>query len=209
MNNIDQGSEHMAAREFPPILQLDQAGNPHGWITYQDSVTYYAKDLVLWDAGSVEFDVHGGTNAKTGERSSMTINTILAIKGEVSAKRMEMFNRTPLTNRALFRRDWNICAYCGEKFSESHLTRDHIVPRSKGGPDIWSNVVTACGSCNKAKDNKLLENTNLKLLYVPYEPNRAEFLILLKANRILADQMEFLLKRVPKDSRVRQLELAA
>ena len=132
----------------------------------------------------------------------MTINTIVAIKGAVSAKRMELFNRTPLTNRALFRRDHNLCAYCGETFTIAHLTRDHIVPRSKGGPDEWENVVTSCGKCNKIKDNKLLEDTNMELLYVPYAPNRAEFLIL-QNRRILADQMEFLLKRVPQESRLR------
>jgi hypothetical protein len=194
----------MKVEELPPVLQLDQGGNPHGWISYQDSAYYYAKNLVSWSMGEVEFDLRGGTNAKTGEQSRLTINTIVAIKGEVSAKRMEMFNRTPLTNKALFRRDHNICAYCGEVFVTAQLTRDHIVPRSKGGPDVWENVVTSCGKCNKAKDNKMLENTNMELLYVPYAPNRAEFLIL-SNRRILADQMEFLLKRVPANSRVRDL----
>ena len=194
----------MNLNELPPVLQLDKAGNPHGWISYQDSVYYYAKDIVAWSMGEVEFTLRGGTNAKTGERSKLTVNTIIAIDGEVSAKRMEMFNRTPLTNRALFRRDWNLCAYCGEEFTIAQLTRDHVIPRSKGGPDVWENVVTACGKCNKAKDNNLLEDTNMELLYVPYAPNRAEFLIL-QNRRILADQMEFLLKRVPQDSRVRQL----
>ena len=194
----------MNVEELPPVLQLDVGGNPHGWITYQDSAYYYAKDLVSWSMGKVEFDLRGGTNAATGQRTVMTVNTIIAIKGDVSAKRMEMFSKTPLTNKALFRRDWNLCAYCGDTFTIANLTRDHVIPRSRGGVDEWTNVVTACGKCNKFKDNKLPEEVHMQLLYVPYAPNRAEFLIL-QNRRILADQMEFLLKRVPKDSRVRQL----
>jgi hypothetical protein len=41
----------------------------------------------------------------------------------------------------------------------------------------------------------------MKLLYVPYAPNRAEYLILMNRT-ILADQMEFLKARVTKDSRI-------
>ena len=41
----------------------------------------------------------------------------------------------------------------------------------------------------------------MELLYLPYVPNRAEFLIL--SNRqILADQMDFLARHVPAKSRV-------
>ena len=42
----------------------------------------------------------------------------------------------------------------------------------------------------------------MTLLYTPYVPNKAEYLIL--SNRhILADQMDFLVQHVPKQSRVR------
>lgn len=194
----------MNVEQLPLVLQLDQAGNPHGWITYERSAYYYAKDLVAWSMGEVEFNLRGGTNIKTGKQSTMTINTIIAVKGEMSQKRMDVFNRTPLTNTALFRRDWNICGYCGEEFTNNELTRDHIIPRSKGGPDVWENVVSACSPCNKHKDARTPEEANMELLYVPYAPNRAEFLIL-KNRRILADQMEFLIKRVPAGSRVHQL----
>lgn len=203
-SSTEQGSKHMNVETLPLVLQLDSAGNPHDWISYQDSAYYYAKDLVAWSMGEVEYDLRGGTNAATGERSTLTINTIIAIKGHISEKRMEVMNRVPLTNKALFRRDWNICAYCGDEFSNSDLTRDHVQPRSRGGLDRWENVVSSCGSCNKRKDNKTPEEANMPLLFVPYAPNRAEYLIL-KNRNILADQMEFLLKRVNKNSRAHEL----
>lgn len=44
------------------------------------------------------------------------------------------------------------CAYC--RRLTSHLTTDHVVPRSKGGPDEEWNRVQACGQCNLSKANR-------------------------------------------------------
>lgn len=190
-----------AVRELPLVLQLDVSGTPQQWITYEDSCYHYAKNNVVWSMGETEFDVFGGTCAATGKQSRLTINTIIAVKGQMSPKAMLHYNRVPLTNVTLFRRDQNICAYCGNEFSASHLTRDHIHPTSRGGKNVWTNVVTACSSCNKLKDNKLLEEAGMELLYLPHVPNRSEWLIL-RNRKILADQMQFLLKQVPKESRL-------
>lgn len=46
------------------------------------------------------------------------------------------------------------CHYCG---SENELTRDHVMPRSRGGTDDASNIVFACRSCNSAKGNRTPE----------------------------------------------------
>jgi len=191
-------------RELPLVLQLDVSGNPQQWITYETSAYHYAKGNVAWAMGEVDFDLRGGICAATGIQSILTINTIIAIKGHPNPKAMKHYNRVPLTNKTLFRRDQNLCAYCGTTFSTSRLTRDHIHPVSRGGLNKWTNVVTACAGCNKAKDDKLLANTNMQLLYVPYVPNRAEWL-LLQNRKVLADQMEFLMKRVPKVSRLHDL----
>lgn len=40
------------------------------------------------------------------------------------------------------------CIYCG---AEESLTWDHIVPLDEGGPDVISNQVPACQSCNSSK----------------------------------------------------------
>lgn len=186
---------------FPPILQLDVAGNPQKWITFQDSVYHETKDNIAWKMGAVNFDVHGGTNALSGQQSIVTINTIIALKGKLSPRANKHYNRVPLTNKTLFRRDQSICAYCGETFPTHKLTRDHVIPTSRDGRNIWANVVTACASCNKMKDNHLLENISMQLRYIPYAPSRSEWLIL-QNRKVLADQMEFLLKRVPKESRL-------
>lgn len=188
-------------RELPLVLQLDVSGIPQQWITYEESAYHYAKGNVAWSLGAVDFDIYGGTCAATGERSKLTINTIIAVDGKLSPKAMAHYNRVPLSNRTLFRRDQNVCAYCGGEFLSSQLTRDHVHPTSKGGKNVWTNVVTACSPCNKRKDDMTLEQTGMELLYVPYVPSRSEWLIL-QNRKILADQMEFLLKGVPKASRL-------
>ncbi|MDI6689688.1 MAG: HNH endonuclease [Actinomycetota bacterium] len=43
------------------------------------------------------------------------------------------------------------CVYCGCK---ENLSFDHIIPRNRGGPDITSNLVLACKSCNSSKGDK-------------------------------------------------------
>lgn len=191
----------MVTRELPLVLQLDVAGNPSRWITYEDSAYYYSKELVAWAMGEVEFTLHGGTNAATGRQSTLTMNTIIAVRGDMSDKQATASLRVPLSNKTLFRRDQNLCAYCGDSRPVSDLTRDHILPSSRGGANNWMNCVTACSSCNKHKDDRTPEEAGMQLLYVPYEPNRAEYLIL-QNRKILADQMKFLLAKVPRQSRL-------
>jgi 5-methylcytosine-specific restriction endonuclease McrA len=48
------------------------------------------------------------------------------------------------------------CAYCGAKTSP--LTKDHIVPLSKGGDHSLHNVIPACRACNCAKWDQNLED---------------------------------------------------
>ncbi|HQR05094.1 MAG: HNH endonuclease [Proteobacteria bacterium] len=183
----------------PLILTLDQHGAPHRWVSWQHACFYYAKDLVAWAIGANSFVFHGGINRVTGERSEICTNSIIAIRGKTLGGRSAR-QTPPLTNRELFHRDRHICAYCGEELSGSRLTRDHVVPVSQGGRDIWMNVVAACKDCNQLKSGRTPEQARMELLYAPYVPNKAEYLILCN-RQILADQMDFLARQVPAQSR--------
>lgn len=185
------------------ILKLDATGQPNEWLSHQDAIVYHAKGLVAWQLGEGPDNVlfRGGENRITGETSRIVTAPIIAIKGKVYSKRAM---KTPtLTNRALFSRDRHLCAYCGKTFHEDDLTRDHIVPTSRNGADKWMNVVTACGYCNHKKDDRLLEECGMQLLYVPYVPNWAEKLIL-QERKVLACQMDYLKSFIPEHSRVWQ-----
>ena len=63
------------------------------------------------------------------------------------------------------------------------------------------NVVTACRQCNGHKRNRLPQEAGMELLYAPYIPNKAEYLILTN-RRIFVDQMEFLRQHVSVHSRL-------
>lgn len=174
----------------PLILRLDISGSPIRWIPWQDAVNLYSREMIAWTAGDSVFTFHGGTSRMTGERSIVEINSIIAVKRSRHGKHNKRVI-PPLTNRELFLRDAFLCMYCGHKFSEMALTRDHIVPISKGGKDRWSNVVTACRHCNTRKGDRTPERAHMPLLAIPYIPNWAEYLAL-SNRKILADQMEFL-----------------
>jgi 5-methylcytosine-specific restriction endonuclease McrA len=186
---------------FPLILTLDQHGVPHRWVSWQHACFYYARNQVAWVVGENSFVIHGGINRITGLRSEIQANSIIAIRGKALAGK-SLHQVPPLTNRELFHRDRHICAYCGEELSSSRLTRDHINPVSQGGRDTWMNVVAACRGCNQYKSGRTPEQAGMELLYAPYVPNKAEYLILSNRN-ILADQMDFLARHVPSQSRVR------
>ncbi len=188
------------SRRYPLILTLDQNGIPHRWINWQHAVWYYAKARIAWETGSEAFTVTGGKCRHTGTVSRITAASIIAIRGKAMA--IKGFTQVPpLNNRELFHRDRHICAYCGNLFVAAKLTRDHITPYSRRGVDAWMNVVTACRPCNERKGSRLPEEAGMELVYAPYVPNRAEFLILAN-RRILVDQMEFLKQHVSANSRV-------
>lgn len=178
------------------ILRLDVTGRPLDWISRRTAALMYVRGQVAWEAGEQTFRMLGGTARSTGKRSYLDINSIIAGRGIALLGSWD--ESTPaLTNDGLFSRDNYLCMYCGGKFPISMLTRDHVLPRSRGGGDDWENVVTACKPCNARKDNmtiKEAEKLDIRLLAVPYRPNIAEGLILQNRN-ILADQMEFLSMR--------------
>lgn len=181
---------------FPQILTLDVTGHPHSWMHWQDAVTLKVKGRIAWEQGDGDFLIRGGISRSTGLESQVHINSIVALKEKFKRR-----DNVVLTNGNLFQRDLHICGYCGRHFREDKLTRDHIVPRSRGGKDTWTNVITACKACNNFKDNKTPEEADMPLLFVPYVPNYAEALIL-RGRHILADQMEFLKAHLPAHSRL-------
>jgi 5-methylcytosine-specific restriction endonuclease McrA len=60
-------------------------------------------------------------------------------------------SRRRITRRAVFARDSWTCQYCGRT---THLTVDHVMPRSRGGASDWENIVTSCAPCNRRKGDR-------------------------------------------------------
>jgi 5-methylcytosine-specific restriction endonuclease McrA len=83
--------------------------------------------------------------------------------------------RRQVTNTFLFARDDYSCQYCGRHKAElkgrQFLTRDHVIPLSRGGANSWRNVVTSCSPWNNRKANRLPKEVGLRLRSQPSEPN--------------------------------------
>ncbi len=83
--------------------------------------------------------------------------------------------RRQVTNTFLFARDGYRCQFChrtqGELKHRECLTRDHLIPISRGGDNDWTNVVTACSSCNTRKGNHLPEEIGMLPMHRPVEPH--------------------------------------
>jgi 5-methylcytosine-specific restriction endonuclease McrA len=187
-----------AGESGPRILIIDTHGQPVRWAGMTRAARYYASGKVVTDLGENLFAWSGGTQERTRVRSEFIASSIVMIRGR---------HRIPvghahvgLTKHRLFARDRNVCGYCGEQFAEAELTVEHIHPVSRGGRHEWTNVVTACRSCNTRKGSRLPEEAYMPLLYVPYAVCRNEGFIL-SNRRILADQMTFLQASLPKYSR--------
>lgn len=88
---------------------------------------------------------------------------IIRLLTYVSFKR----RRIRVNRHRILKRDNHSCVYCGSK---KQLTIDHLIPKSKGGGNTWDNLVTCCMSCNSKKGDKLLSETNMRLMKKPTEP---------------------------------------
>ena len=98
---------------------------------------------------------------------------------EPSVVRLGYFVKVPyqariaLNRRAVFARDGHRCQYCGA----SAENIDHVIPRSKGGPHAWDNVVAACRPCNSRKRDRLLEDSGMKLRRIPSIPRERTWVL--------------------------------
>ncbi len=75
-----------------------------------------------------------------------------------------------LTAKNIYKRDDWTCVYCNKKYPKTYLSVDHLVPKSKGGSNSWTNLVTACRPCNRKKGSKNLSECGMKLHKTPHEP---------------------------------------
>jgi len=76
----------------------------------------------------------------------------------------------------IFIRDRGRCQYCGHRDLQQLLTLDHILPKSRGGPSTWSNLVTSCKACNLKKGNRTPDEAGMTLQRLPKGQHYHSFL---------------------------------
>jgi 5-methylcytosine-specific restriction endonuclease McrA len=90
------------------------------------------------------------------------------------------FDRMPkkevkFTRHNIFERDRNTCQYCGVGFDRNDLNLDHVVPRDRGGPTTWENIVCSCIACNTHKGNRTPQEAGMHLIRKPKRPKWRPF----------------------------------
>ena len=133
------------------VLIVDQNGYPKYWTTPKKAIRYVVTKKVVFTMGELLFSYPGFSDVE-----NIDVFEIMAVHSPKHITGSSRFSKEPtITNTILFARDGHCCAYCGNKFPTSKLSRDHIVPRRAGGKDVWLNLITACKPCNHKKGHKM------------------------------------------------------
>ncbi len=115
-------------------------------------------------------------------RDKYPIPSVIALRTYINVPR----RRANWSRKGVLVRDSYTCIYCGVKpgtiqggkvVAKSDLTVDHIIPRSRGGKDHWSNTACACYVCNHRKGNRLPNEAGMKLRWEPKMP-RTSYLVI-------------------------------
>lgn len=147
----------MGGDDGHPVCALDLQLDPEGNLEYADPV-----DWDLWKTLSVREDDLYIQTANGRVRAP----TVLITKH---------FNKVPLKKPRLSVgtlrvRDNDTCGYTGKKLKRSQITIDHIMPRSRGGRDTWTNLIICDREVNTMKADRTPQEAGLRLLRQPKEP---------------------------------------
>ena len=125
--------------------------------------------LILFLDGKAEV-LHATAFAFRSARLSIPEPSVVRLGQYVKVPRQV---RIAITRRSVFTRDGHRCQYCGGAAENI----DHVVPRSRGGPHSWDNVVASCKGCNAAKEDRLLEESGFRLRRPPRAPHSGVWLL--------------------------------
>ena len=143
---------------MPQVFLLNASYEPLKVVNWQ-------KAIPLWCQGKVEvIAVHDREIRAVSV--SFKLPSVIRLLRFVRIKRR--FDYVPFSRANIYARDNHTCQYCSARTRD--LTIDHVIPRSRGGPHTWENLVSACKTCNHRKGGKNLSDTRMRLARIPREP---------------------------------------
>lgn len=110
------------------------------------------------------------------------VPSVIALRTYINVPR----RRATWSRRAVLIRDEYTCIYCGVEpgnlqankvLAKNDFTIDHIMPRSRGGKDTWSNTACACAKCNHRKGGRTPHEAGMKMRWEPKIP-RTSYLVI-------------------------------
>ena len=106
------------------VLRTDVSGMPLEWIDYKEAARLYHQEQVAYTCGSLVYRLYGGVNARSGNRTVVEVNSIVATVGHTGNPGNTRNDYVPpLNNETLFRRDAYLCLYCGGRFHSRELSK--------------------------------------------------------------------------------------
>jgi 5-methylcytosine-specific restriction endonuclease McrA len=147
------------------VLVLNATYEPINVCTVRRAVVLLLKEKAeILEHASSELELHSAT-------ATLARPVVIRLVSYVRIPRET--HRRKITRRAVFARDDWTCQYCGAR---SNLTVDHVVPRSKGGPSTWENIVASCAPCNRRKGNFSPSQAGMQLRRAPRTPSPHVFI---------------------------------
>jgi len=126
------------------------------------NVTSVQRGFVLVDKGKAEI-VKSDVNPIVSGYKTYVRPVIIRL-----LRYIRHYTRQLRANRnRIYKRDGYECVYCG---SSRNLTLDHVIPKSRGGSNSWTNLVTSCQKCNLKKADRTPEEARMKLRHAPFAP---------------------------------------
>ena len=134
--------------------------------------TYQSYDFDGWlEASLMQLEFGEATDHRDWIRA---VNFYIQVPRVVRLLRYERIprNSVKFNRRNIFLRDDYLCQYCGRKYGTQRLSLDHVMPKSRGGPTNWENIVCCCLDCNVRKGGRTPHEAGMKLMKTPKKPAR-------------------------------------
>jgi 5-methylcytosine-specific restriction endonuclease McrA len=145
------------------------------------SVITIPRAINLLLAGKAVVIEESGKYLKT-IRDQFPIPSVIALRTFINVPRRQAH----WSRKGVLIRDGYICIYCsakpgmvmrGKLLNKSDFTVDHILPKSRGGKDQWTNTACACYHCNHRKGDRLPNECGMRLQWEPKTP-RTSYLVI-------------------------------
>jgi len=147
---------------------------PLEWIDYKEAARLYTQEQVAYTCGSLLYELYGGTNARTGRRTVLEVNSIVATVGHTGNPGNTRHDYVPpLNNQTLFRRDAYLCMYCSQRLPRASCRAITSAPSARAartsGPTWWRPA-----ALQQPEGLAHAEQARMQLIAVPFTPTYAE-----------------------------------
>jgi 5-methylcytosine-specific restriction endonuclease McrA len=147
------------------------------------SLVFEGHAHVVLDDGDGAYQTYGFKEWQDVSQMAPEAPSIRTVSFRIRVPRVILlvfFDRLPrkevkFTRHNIFERDKNTCQYCGQVCDRKDLNLDHVVPRDRGGPTSWENIVCSCVECNTLKSNRTPQEAGMRLIRKPKRPRWRPF----------------------------------